>query len=133
MASTAFEQRPRVQRRQAVDDGGAARLELRALGVGREQVERRAAHQLRDERPRLAGRADPLVERELVERRALDQIREGEQPLGGQRSLEDDAVQIGDEAAARVHAAVADGVRQQLREQLADAAAVVGVQRLPSR
>ena len=40
-----------------------------------------------------------------------------------------DAVKIRHEAAARVEPAVADGERQQLREQQAEAAAVVGVER----
>ena len=70
-----------------------------------------------------------VVERELVERRALREVREREQPLHRQRALGHDAVQIGHEAAARVEAAVADGERQQLRQQLPEAAAVVGVER----
>jgi len=124
------EQRPRVERRQLVDDRGVAGFELGALRVGGEQVERRAPDQLGDERPGLAGRAERVVQRQLVEGGAFGEIGEREQPFHRQCALEHDAVQIGDEAAARIEAAVAQRNCQQLRQQQPEASAVIAVERL---
>ena len=103
-------------------------LELGAFHVGAKQIERAAANQLCDERPRLAGRADPVVERQLVQRRPFGQIRERKQALDRQRALDHDAVQFGDEASARVDSAVADGKRQKLHQLMPDPATIVGVE-----
>ena len=121
------EHTPCVERRQAIDDGGARGLELRALGVGRQQVERGAANQLRHERPRLAGRADGFAEREFVEGRPFGQIGEGEQPFDRQRVLEDHPVQVADESTPGIQASITDRKRQQLGEQLTHAVPVACV------
>ena len=118
-----------MQRGQLVDDGRVARLELGTPGIGPKQVERRAADELRDERPRLGGRADGLAQRQFVERRALGQVCEGEQPLHRQRALEDHAVQVLDEAPKRVDPSVANDQREELGQKPPQLVAVFGVER----
>ena len=71
-----LQQRARIQRGQAIGDRGFTGLELSALDIRGEQIERGAANELRDERPRFADRADGFIQRELVERRPLGQIHE---------------------------------------------------------
>lgn len=62
-----LEHRRRDERRERVahDDGNLAARDL--VGVRGKDVERRAADGVRDDRPRLRRRAQPLVERQLVE------------------------------------------------------------------
>src|SRR5262249_43813418 len=96
------EQRTGVQRRQLVDDCRVARLELYALGVRREHVDRGAADQLRDERPRLAGRPDRVAHGELIERASFEEIDEGKQPAGKEPTFLRDAMERGHTAAASV-------------------------------
>ena len=119
-----------MQRRQLVDDRGVARLELRALGVGGKQVERRAPDDLPDERPRLAGRAEVVVQRQFVQRGPLGEIDEREELIQRQHPLEDDAVHVGDDAAPGVDARVAHRERQQARQEVAESPAVVRIQSL---
>ena len=126
------EHRPRVDRRQLVHDRGFGRLQLHALRVGGQDVERRAPHQLRDEGPRLAGGADRFAQRQLVERAALQQIDKCEEATGRQVALERHAMQIGDDAAARIDLAVAYRHFQQLNDDLAHAVAVLGLEQLRS-
>ena len=108
----------------------SARVELGAFGVASEQIERGAPHELCRERPRLAGGADLVAQRQLVEHRSFEQVDEREQPLDRQVAFEGDAVEIGDETAARIDPAFADAKREQLHEQLADAVAVLGLEHL---
>ena len=124
------EHRPRVDRRQLVHDGCLGRLQLHALRVRGEDVERRAPHQLGDEGPRLAGGADRFAQRQLVERAALQQIDKREEATGRQVALERHAMQIGDDAAARIDLAVAYRHFQQLNDDLAHAIAVLGLEQL---
>jgi hypothetical protein len=83
---------------------------------------------LRDERPRLGRRANRVTERQLVQCRTLDEIREREQVLDRERPLENDPVQVGDEAAARIEPSVADAEREQLDEDRPDAVTVLCVE-----
>ena len=123
---------PRIERRQAIDDGGFRRLKLHAIGVGGEQIDRRAAYQLRHDRPRLAARADPVAQRQLVEDGPFQEVGECEQALRRQRPLERKAIQVGDEPAARIDPPLSNRHRKQLYDQLADTFAVLAFQRFGS-
>ena len=121
-----------MQRRQLVDDRRFGRFELGTFDVGGQEVERTATDDLADDRPGLARRAEALVEGQLVERCSLREVDEREHLIDRQHAFADRAMQVGDEAAARVHARVADGERQQPRQQVAETAAVIRVQRFQS-
>ena len=87
------------------------------LGVRAENLERRAADRVGDERPRLAGRAQPIVERDLVEDHALGLVHGVEQlPRRERRTV---AREVAHRGALRVERAGVDARGEQPQQQLA--------------
>jgi hypothetical protein len=107
-------QRPRHQRREPVRDSTVARHELRPLLLDRQNIERSAPDELRDQRPRLADGSDRFVKRQFVEGSSLDQVGQRKQPLHCERAFEDNTMNVADESAVRVEPALAHRVREEL-------------------
>ena len=80
-----LEDRRRDQRRQRVADADRDFAAGNLLGVGAEDLERGAADRVGDERPRLGGGAEPIVERDFVEDDALGVMDGVEQLARGER------------------------------------------------
>ena len=125
------EHRLGVQRRQRIDDRVVMACDV--VGGGGAHIKGSGVNQLRQRRPWFGLDPERVVLRELVERRPLHQIHESEQQAHRDVVIGREPPKVGNNRIAGIELAIPHRGRQELKRQVADRAAVVGIDVLDAR